>query len=88
MAGSSQPLTFLRLIETRFADPITALDLSLRHVCYGSAMGRIAFFNIKDGKDTALSDSQPELIRGITHSQRGEHIFVSIGDISCQRLNS
>lgn len=51
-------------------------------------MGRIAFFNIKEGKDTALSDSQPELIRGITHSERGEHIFVSIGDISCQRLNS
>jgi len=28
-------------------------------------MGRIAFYNIKDDKDLALSDSQPELIRGV-----------------------
>lgn len=79
---------FERLIETRFADPITSLDLSTKWVCYGSAMGRIAFYSTRDGKDTALSDSQPELIRGIAHSERGEHIFVSIGDISCQRLSS
>ena len=80
--------SFEKLIETRFADPITSLDLSTQWVCYGSAMGRIAFYSIKDGKDVALSDSQPELIRGISHSERGEHIFVSIGDISCQRLSS
>lgn len=48
---------FEKLIETRFADPITALDLSLKWVCYGSAMGRIAFYSIKEGKDIALSDS-------------------------------
>lgn len=77
------PFTFEKLIETRFADPITALDLSRRWVCYGSAMGRIAFYSVKDGKDIALSDSQPELIRGISHSEKGDHIFVSIGDISC-----
>lgn len=51
-------------------------------------MGRIAFYSIREGKDIALSDSQPELIRGISHSEKGEHIFVSIGDISCQRLSS
>ena len=78
-----QPFNFDKLIETRFADPVTALDLSRRWVCYGSAMGRIAFYNLHDGRDVALSDSQPELIRGITHSENGEHIFVSIGDISC-----
>lgn len=77
---------FEKLVETRFADPVTALDLSTRWVCYGSAMGRIAFYNLKDGREVALSDSQPELIRGITHSEKGEHIFISIGDISCQRL--
>jgi hypothetical protein len=46
-------------------------------------MGRIAFYNVREQKDVALSDSQPELIRGITHSEKGEHIFVSIGDYSC-----
>lgn len=58
-------MKFVKLIETRFADPITALDLSRRYVCHGSAMGRIAFYNIRDDKDIALSDSQPELIRGV-----------------------
>ena len=58
-------MNFLKLIETRFADPITALDLSSRYVCHGSAMGRIAFYSIKDDKDITLADSQPELIRGV-----------------------
>ena len=59
-------MKFEKLIETRFADPVTALDVSRRYVCYGSAMGRIAFYSIKDGKDIALSDTQPELIRGVS----------------------
>ena len=48
---------FKKLIETRFADPITALDLSCKHVCFGSAMGRIAFYDIVNGKDIVVSDS-------------------------------
>jgi len=51
-------------------------------------MGRIAFYSIAEDKDIALADSQPELIRGITHSSKGDNIFISIGDISCQRLNA
>lgn len=50
-------MKFLKLIETRFADPITALDLNKTFVCHGSAMGRIAFHNIKEDKDLVLSDS-------------------------------
>lgn len=50
-------MKFEKLIETRFADPITALDISTRYVCHGSAMGRIAFYSLKDDKDFALSDS-------------------------------
>jgi hypothetical protein len=53
----SKSLVFKKLIETRFADPITALDLSCKHVCFGSAMGRIAFYDIVNGKDIVVSDS-------------------------------
>jgi hypothetical protein len=81
-------MNFEKLIDSRFADPITALDISSRYICYGSAMGRIAFYSFKEDKDIALTDSQPELIRGISHSEKGDHIFVSIGDISCKRLNA
>jgi hypothetical protein len=61
-------MNFVKLIETRFADPITALELSQRYVCHGSAMGRIAFYSMKEDKDITLADSQPELIRGVTTS--------------------
>ena len=50
-------LVFKKMIETRFADPVTALDLSSRHVCFGSAMGRIAFYDIVSNKDIVVSDS-------------------------------
>jgi len=57
-ASATKPsLVFKKLIETRFADPVTALDLSLKHVCFGSAMGRIAFFDIPNAKDIVISDS-------------------------------
>lgn len=76
-------MKFLKLIETRFADPITALDLSAKYVCHGSAMGRISFYCFPDDKDLVLFDSQPELVRGITHSASGKYIYISIGDVSC-----
>ena len=81
-------MKFVKLIETRFADPITALDLSRQFVCHGSAMGRIAFHKISENKDFVLSDSQPELVRGISHSAQGDYLYISIGDVSCQKLNA
>lgn len=39
-------MEFKRLIRSRFADPLTAIDLSNQYVCHGSAMGRIAFYDI------------------------------------------
>ena len=81
-------MEFLKLIQTRFADPITAIDLSKKYVCHGSTMGRIAFYDIQQKQELVLFDSQPELIRGISHSEQGENIFISIGDVSCQRLDA
>lgn len=51
-------------------------------------MGRIAFYDIEQDKELVLFDSQPELIRGIEHDAKGERIYVSIGDVSCQILDS
>ena len=76
-------MEFVKLIRSRFADPLTAVDLSQRYVCHGSAMGRIAFYDIKNQVDLVLFDSQPELIRGISHSETGTDIYISIGDVSC-----
>lgn len=76
-------LQFVKLVSSRFADPLTAVDLSQKYVCYGSAMGRIAFYDMEERKELVLFDSQPELIRGISHSATGADIYISIGDVSC-----
>ena len=81
-------LEFKRLIRSRFADPLTAIDLSNKYVCHGSAMGRIAFYDIEMDRELVLFDSQPELIRGISHSATGDDIYISIGDVSCQKLDA
>ena len=81
-------MEFVHLIRSRFADPLTAIDLSKQYVCHGSAMGRIAFYNIERGVELVLFDSQPELIRGISHSASGNDIYISIGDVSCQKLDA
>ena len=69
MNSNKPTLVFKKMIETRFADPVTALDLSLRHVCFGSAMGRIAFYDIQNNKDIVVSDSQPEIVRGVSKTK-------------------
>ena len=51
-------------------------------------MGRIAFYDMQNSEDLVLFDCQPELIRGISHSKQGDNMFVSIGDVSCQRLDA
>ena len=76
-------MELVKLIQSRYADPITAIDLSRKYVCHGSAMGRIAFYDIENDEDLVLFDCQPELIRGMSHSKDGEHLFISIGDVSC-----
>ena len=81
-------MEFKKLIRSRFADPLTAIDLSQRYVCHGSAMGRIAFYDMQNDVELVLFDSQPELIRGISHSSTGQDIYISIGDVSCQKLDA
>ena len=81
-------MEFKKLIRSRFADPLTAVDLSKRYVCHGSAMGRIAFYDMQRDVELVLFDSQPELIRGISHSADGKDIYISIGDVSCQKLDA
>lgn len=81
-------MQFKKISETRFADPVTALELSDQYVCHGSAMGRLAFYQINESRELILSDSQPELVRGISYSDDGEFIYISVGDFSCQKLKA
>ena len=75
------------MIETRFADPVTAIDLSLKNVCIGSAMGRISFYDIPNEKNIVSSEYEAELVRGISHSANGDLVYIAVGDQHCQSHN-
>ena len=51
-------------------------------------MGRIAFYNFEQNNEFILAETSAELIRGISHTASGEDIFISIGDVSCMKLNA
>jgi hypothetical protein len=58
-------MSFKKFIETRFADPITAIDISSHHIIYGSAMGRLGIYEIKNDKEMIFLEALPELVRGV-----------------------
>lgn len=74
-------MEFLSFREIRFADPVTAIKLSASHLFYGTAMGRLVFYSIKDKHETVPLEYLQELIRGISHSKNGEKLYISVGDI-------
>jgi hypothetical protein len=74
-------MDFVSFREIRFADPVTAIKLSCSHLFYGTAMGRLVFYNIKDNSETVPLEYLQELIRGISHSKDGEKLYISVGDI-------
>ena len=74
-------MEFVKWLETWFADPITAMDISYQHVIYGTAMGRLVFYEIKEDKETVPLEYLQELIRAISHSSDGWKIYISVGDI-------
>ena len=46
----------IKLIQSRYADPITAIDISNKYICHGSAMGRIAFYDLENKEELVLFD--------------------------------
>lgn len=74
-------MEFLSFREIRFADPVTAIKLSVSHLFYGTAMGRLVFYSCKDKTETVPLEYLQELIRGISHSKDGEKLYISVGDI-------
>lgn len=74
-------MEFISFREIRFADPVTAIKLSSSYLFYGTAMGRLVFYCIKDKTETVPLEYLQELIRGISHSKDGEKLYISVGDI-------
>jgi len=67
------------LIETRFADPVSAIGMNEINVVIGSMMGRIAVYNLFDKKTILLAELSSENITGITF-ENSDTFNIAIGD--------
>ena len=62
----SQPQLFLySFLETRFGDPITALDIKSSSLVYGTMLGRLVAFSCPSRQSQIISENSSENITGI-----------------------
>ncbi len=80
--------SFLKLIEIRFADPVSALNLSDEFVCLGTMMGRVAVLYLNDYKRAPylLKELSTENITGVSFVDQN-NFYISIGDEEVTRYN-
>lgn len=72
-------MSFYSLIDIKFADPVSAMNMSDKFLIYGTMMGRIGMFSFQDKKCNVLSELSNENITGVTVNN--QNCFnVSIGD--------
>ena len=70
----------VRFLEIRFADPISSMKLVNNYFAYGTLMGRINLYNIKDDKNFQLSEVNPENISDIAYNEEEKAFHIGIGD--------
>jgi hypothetical protein len=58
-------MSILKIFETRFADPITAIELNSKGLMHGSIMGRLVYYSFINGKEIQITEVSEELIRGV-----------------------
>ncbi|CAG9324037.1 unnamed protein product [Blepharisma stoltei] len=69
-------------IDIRFADPVISLSINQRGLCYGSALGRVLYYNFNTHEETPITEFSEECIRGVSLSADGS-LFIAIGDLYC-----
>ena len=74
-----------KLIDIRFADPISSMLLVNDYVIIGTMLGRITLFTLSTKKEIILSEINSENISNISYIER-ENIFnITIGDVEILR---
>ena len=80
MERKNKKISLIRLLDIRFADPISALSLIEKYVIFGTMMGNITLYSIPDNKIYILSELSSENIVDISFSPKEKFINVAIGD--------
>ena len=71
-------IKLLKFIDLRYADPISAIDLTDDILVYGTMLGATKYYNINQQKLVTLSEIQDEYISGIKINQN--QLYICIGD--------
>ena len=80
MEKKTKKISLIRLLDIRFADPISALSLIDTYVIFGTMMGNITLYSIQDNKIYIVSELSSENIVDISYSPNDKLINVAIGD--------
>ena len=68
------------LIEIRFADPISSMNLNKDFMIMGTMMGRITIYNFKTQNIMVLSELNSENISDISYNIKENSFYVGVGD--------
>ena len=81
-------IDFITLIETRFGDPITAINTNLNNILIGTTLGQFINFDIKKDEKYFLFETEEEEITDITFYDNKEFSFC-VGDqiVNFYRIN-
>ena len=75
-----ESFSLFSLIESLFADPISAISISKKNVIIGTMMGRISSLSLIDKKITLLNELSSENISGIIFDNKENYFYSAIGD--------
>ena len=70
----------IKFLEIRFADPISSMKLIPNFFIYGTLMGRLNLYDIKEDKKIQLSELNPENISDIAYNPKENSFYAGIGD--------
>ena len=70
----------VKFLEIRFADPISSMKLINNYFIFGTLMGRLYLYSIKEGKKIQLSEVNPENISDIAYNEKENSFLIGIGD--------
>jgi hypothetical protein len=77
---SKNEYEFIKILDIRFADPISSLKLENNYVVTGTMMGRVNLYSIDQEKTYRLSELNSENISDISYNKKEELFYVGIGD--------
>ena len=77
---NKEKYSFIKLLEIRFADPISSIKLTKNFVVMGTMMGRVTLYNISEQKTVVLSELNSENVSDIAYDDEEKVFYVGIGD--------